>query len=79
MNMVAVLTVPMMVIYDNMIVKTVHTGAQEVGYSLPANFATKGIDLTWIIAVTLSVVFIVWAVWQSKRQAPAYKEAMGDE
>jgi uncharacterized membrane protein len=78
MNMVAVLTVPMMVVYDNLIVQTVHTSAKEAGYSLPAKFVTKGIDLTWIIAIALSAVFIVWAVWQSKRQSPEFKKAMGD-
>ncbi|MBI1870934.1 MAG: sodium-translocating pyrophosphatase [Chlamydiae bacterium] len=73
MNMVSVLTVPLMVAYDSKIVQTVKEGAQESGFSLPERFMTKGIDLTWIIAIFLSMAFIFWAIWQSKRQSPEFE------
>jgi K(+)-stimulated pyrophosphate-energized sodium pump len=73
MNMVSVLAVPMMVIYDRTVVETVRAGAQEAGFLIPETFTTKGIGLTWIIAVVLSLVLIGWSVWQSKKQTPEYK------
>lgn len=73
MNMVSVLAVPMMVIYDSTIVSNVKIGAQEAGFSIPETFVVKGIDLTWIIAVGLSLAFIGWSIWQSKKPTPEYK------
>lgn len=70
MNMVAILSVPLMVPYDSSIVDKVKSGAAEVGFSLPDTFAAKGVDAMWIGLVTVSVVLIGWAIWQSKRETP---------
>jgi K(+)-stimulated pyrophosphate-energized sodium pump len=84
MNMVAILGVPLMVAYSADVVHTVRQGAgyvwdaatnawtagADVIFILPQTFKEKGIDGVWIGAVLISLVLIVWAVWQSKRQAP---------
>jgi K(+)-stimulated pyrophosphate-energized sodium pump len=72
MNMVAVLGVPLMVAYDKSVVQAVIDGAKSFGFHLPDTFKDKGIDGLWIGAVILALVLIVWAVWQSKRQAPEF-------
>lgn len=81
MNMVAILGVPLMVAYDAGVVRTVREGAaqaaqkaleagKEFAFTLPESFQPKSIDGVWIGAVLVSLVLIIWAVWQSKRQAP---------
>ncbi len=72
MNMVAVLGVPLMVAYDQSVVTAVTEGAKKFGFDLPATFQFKPIDSVWIGAVVLSLVLIIWAVWQSKRQSPEF-------
>ncbi len=70
MNMVAILSVPLMVAYDSKVVDTVKEGAKKFGFLLPETFKVKGIDGLWIGAIVLALVLILWAVWQSKRQSP---------
>lgn len=70
MNMVSVLAVPLMVAYDTSIVETVKKGAKEIGFFIPDSFVPKAIDLTWIIAVAFSLLFIIWAVRRSRRELP---------
>ncbi|MBI3037508.1 hypothetical protein HYY75_00455, partial [bacterium] len=41
---------------------------EALDFSIPATFVSKGIDNPWMIAVGVSVVLILWAVWQSKRE-----------
>jgi K(+)-stimulated pyrophosphate-energized sodium pump len=72
MNMVAVLGVPLMVAYDKSVVTAVTEGAKKFGFDLPATFQFKPTDGLWIGAVVLSLVLIIWAVWQSKRQSPEF-------
>jgi len=73
MNMVAVLSVPLMVPYDSAVVDTVKNGAMATGFELPTTFALKAPDPVWASVIGLSLVLIVWAVWQSKRQSPEFQ------
>ncbi len=68
MNMVAVLTVPLMVPYDKKIVDVVKEGAQEFGYALPEKFSyATSSTFAWVmIAVCLGL--IAWASWRSRRE-----------
>ncbi|MEK6676026.1 MAG: sodium-translocating pyrophosphatase [Planctomycetota bacterium] len=77
MNMVAVLAVPMMVVYDSNVVDAVKKKAAELKpeYVLPATFGVKGIDAAWMGAVVVSAVLILWAIWQSKRESGDYESA----
>jgi len=69
MNMVAILTVPMMVVYDSKVVQQVKEGATKWNYPLPDSFAVKpGFDGMWIAAVAVSAFALIWAIWQSKRE-----------
>jgi K(+)-stimulated pyrophosphate-energized sodium pump len=82
MNMVAILGVPLMVAYDKGVVEKVKEGASLVavktlGFTLPANFAAKNIDKFWGIAIVVSLVLILWAIWQSKRQSPEFQKFEG--
>ena len=68
MNMVSVLTVPLMLAIDPMVVKTVNEGAviaPQAVHVLP----TDGGNTTIRVIVILVVVAIIgWAIWQSKRE-----------
>ncbi len=82
MNMVAILGVPLMVGYDKGVVERVKEGAslaavKALGFTLPADFASKNIDKVWGIAIVVSLVLILWAIWQSKRQAPEFQQLDG--
>jgi K(+)-stimulated pyrophosphate-energized sodium pump len=74
MNMVAVLAVPLMVVYDNQVVQAVKDGAANLpaeakkDFILPATFQTQAIDTGWIVAVVVSVALLLWAIYQSKRE-----------
>jgi K(+)-stimulated pyrophosphate-energized sodium pump len=70
MNMVAILSVPLMVPYDGVVIDKVKSGAAAVGFSLPESFVFKSIDGLWISIVLVSVLLIGWAIWQSKRETP---------
>jgi K(+)-stimulated pyrophosphate-energized sodium pump len=68
MNMVAILTVPIMMLYDAKVVSTVRQAAAEAGFTLPASFEARGIDAFFIGAVTLSLLGLAWAIKRSKRE-----------
>ncbi len=70
MNMVAVLTVPLMAVYDRLVVTTVKSAATEVGYTLRQSFAYKGIDAFWIGAVLVSMGLLVWSIRRSHEESP---------
>ncbi len=76
MNMVAILTVPMMVLYDSKVVATVQAGAAAEGWTLPATFAYKSsYDAMWYAAVIASALILAWAIWQSKREGGDIQQA----
>ena len=82
MNMVAILAVPLMVAYDKGVVEKVKEGAalvavKALGFVLPADFHSKNIDTIWVIAIVVSLVLILWAIWQSKRQSPEFQQFEG--
>jgi K(+)-stimulated pyrophosphate-energized sodium pump len=73
MNMVAILSVPLMLAYDPGVVRRVQAGAELARsrgstYRLPENFEARGVDAFWFFAVLLSVAALAWAIWQSKRE-----------
>ncbi len=68
MNMVAVLSVPLMLAYDNQVVDTVNTASRDAGFPLAHELVSRGWDTTRIVAVLVTLVFIGWAIWQSKRE-----------
>jgi K(+)-stimulated pyrophosphate-energized sodium pump len=69
MNMVSVLTVPLMTVYDGMVVRNVKAAAAEIGYTLRAGFQYKGIDAFWIGAVVVSIAVLVWAIRRSHEES----------
>jgi K(+)-stimulated pyrophosphate-energized sodium pump len=68
MNMVAILTVPLMLVYDSRVVDAVRLGADKHNFKLPDDFAVREIDNLWIGAVVVSAIAILWSIWQSKRE-----------
>jgi len=67
MNMVAILTVALMVPFSETVVKQVKDGAASTGYNLPASFAYDS-SFAWIIPVIVCIGIIGWAIWQSKKE-----------
>jgi K(+)-stimulated pyrophosphate-energized sodium pump len=70
MNMVAVLSVPLMLAYDPSVVNTVNTAADNPMYSgaintLPVDGGNFGLR---VAAILVTLVLIGWAIWQSKRE-----------
>jgi K(+)-stimulated pyrophosphate-energized sodium pump len=67
MNMVAVLTVPLMVVYDSKVVTSVRKFAAEPDsrFALRNTFQYKGIDLFWIGVVALAGGLLFWSWFQS--------------
>ena len=70
MNMVAILGVPLMVCYHRDVVDAVKEGAAKFGFPLPADFLSKPIDLVLAGTAVVTLLVILWAVWQSKRESP---------
>ncbi|HVP12855.1 MAG TPA: sodium-translocating pyrophosphatase [Phycisphaerae bacterium] len=70
MNMVAILSVPLMVGYHASVVDAVKEGAKKFGFPLPLEFVSKPVDMVVIGAAVVSLLVILWAVWQSKRESP---------
>jgi K(+)-stimulated pyrophosphate-energized sodium pump len=68
MNMVAILTVPLMLAYDKTVVDAVTKFAAEEKYHLAKSFAFKAVDAFWYITVAAIVLALAWAYWQSKRE-----------
>ena len=69
MNMVSVLVVPLMAVYDGKTVAAVKQFAAELGYPLRATFAHKPYDIVWAAAVVISVVALAWALRRSRQEA----------
>ena len=75
MNMVAVLAVPMMIVYDKTVVTTIQKAAVPFAVSDPQlveninKLQAKGWDTTRTLAVVITLAIIGWAIWQSKREA----------
>jgi K(+)-stimulated pyrophosphate-energized sodium pump len=68
MNMVAILAVPLMLVFDKEVVETVKQGAKEFHYELPKTFHYQEINGLWIGAVVVSLLAVLWSIWQSKRE-----------
>jgi len=68
MNMVSILTVPLMMVFDKQVVDTVKGKAREIGFALPDQFNLTPINALWVIAVAVSAAALAWAIWQSKRE-----------
>jgi len=76
MNMVAILTVPLMAVYDPAVVKSVKDAAANLKdaagnltpYKLPEAFAVAGSQTYRILAIVIAVACLGWAYWQSKRE-----------
>ena len=82
MNMVAVLTVPLMLTYDKTVVNTVN-GAIEDFNKTPGGLASPfkltqpliagGFDATRVVIILAILALIGWAIWQSKRESVSMK------
>src|SRR5205085_11749559 len=78
MNMVAILTVPMMIGYHSNVVERVKEGARlyntnlrpgETAYDLPSTFVLNTNQGFLYGAIIISLAALGWAIWQSKREA----------
>jgi K(+)-stimulated pyrophosphate-energized sodium pump len=78
MNMVAILTVPLMIGFHSNVVNRVKEGAAKYnaslapgqqGYDLPKTFGMNENTALLYGAIILSLVALGWAMWQSKREA----------
>jgi K(+)-stimulated pyrophosphate-energized sodium pump len=75
MNMVSILTVPLMITYDAVVVQRVTDAVAlynknplvQLDYKLPTNFKAVGYDTTWYVMVVVCAAAIAWAYLQSKR------------
>ncbi|MDX1932418.1 MAG: sodium-translocating pyrophosphatase [Capsulimonadales bacterium] len=76
MNMVAILTVPMMIGYDSKVVDNVRQAAAASNYKLPSTFQATGIDALWLIAVGIASAALIWAYVQSKRHIGIVAEVL---
>ncbi len=78
MNMVAVLSVGLMLAYDKVVVKTVNEGAAAFPDAVK-KLPTTGGNLTVRIAViAVCLVLILLAVWQSRRQASLTQASLAE-
>ncbi|MBI2922155.1 MAG: sodium-translocating pyrophosphatase [Planctomycetes bacterium] len=68
MNMVSILTVPLMMVFDKQVVDAVKGKARDIGFGLPDKFNLTPINAMWVIAVAASAAALAWAIWQSKRE-----------
>ncbi|MCX7805358.1 MAG: sodium-translocating pyrophosphatase [Planctomycetota bacterium] len=68
MNMVAILAVPLMLVYDKVLVEKVSQYMEEEKFPKPPHFTYSEIDTFYIIAVLIAVAALVWSYWQSKRE-----------
>ncbi len=74
MNMVSVLTVPLMLVYDEKLVDFVNKGCQEAKFTLDKALVHRPNDTMWWIATVVSLGAIAWSIWQSKRVSPEMKK-----
>ncbi|MGD0093529.1 MAG: sodium-translocating pyrophosphatase, partial [Planctomycetota bacterium] len=83
MNMVAILTVPLMAVYDPEIVESVKKAAANLTdaagkatpYELPKAFAVADSQIFRVLAIAIAVVCLGWAYWQSKRETQGAEPA----
>jgi len=75
MNMVSILTVPLMMVFDKQVVDAVKTKAHAIGFALPEKFGVQPINALWIIAVAVSGAALAWAIWQSKKEGIAMDQS----
>jgi K(+)-stimulated pyrophosphate-energized sodium pump len=68
MNMVSVLTVPLMAVYDRPLVDAVKRFAVESGYALRSGFAYQHKDLFWVGVVAVGFAALVFAIRRSHQQ-----------
>jgi K(+)-stimulated pyrophosphate-energized sodium pump len=69
MNMVAILTVPLMMVYDSALVATVRDAAFKVGFELPATFIARSPDAFYFGAVGFTAMILGYAIWRSKKES----------
>ncbi|MBN2144533.1 MAG: sodium-translocating pyrophosphatase [Candidatus Aureabacteria bacterium] len=69
MNMVSVLAVALMLVYDEKLVNSVKQYALEENFVLRSGFQYKSFDTFWYVAVIVTLLGLLWAFWQSKREA----------
>ncbi len=76
MNMVAVLSVPLMLAYDRQVVDTVNDAAKNPLYTGAVNsLPTDGGNATVRVAVIIVTLIVIgWAVWQSKRETAEMRQ-----
>jgi len=74
MNMVSILTVPLMLVYDQKLVDFVNRGASEAGFVLDKVLVYRPMDAFFGICTVASLGAIVWAIWQSKRESSDLKK-----
>ncbi len=74
MNMVSILTVPLMIVFDKEVVDTVMAKARDISFELPKTFVLQPVNGLWIIAVAVSAAALAWAIWQSKREGMAMED-----
>jgi len=74
MNMVSVLAVPLMLVYDEKLVDFVNRSAAEIGYTMEKKLVHRSNDAVFWIAVVVSLGTIAWAIWQSKRESSHLKQ-----
>ncbi len=73
MNMVAILSVPLMLGYDQLVVDTVNTSAVKYHFDLAHQLVYVGVDNVRVIVILVTILAIGWAIRQSKRE----NEGMG--
>jgi K(+)-stimulated pyrophosphate-energized sodium pump len=82
MNMVAVLTIPLMLGYDRVIVDTVNKAAVEFHFPLAKELVYVGMDPVRVAVIVVVGTLIGWAIWRSRRStapmmSPVEEETVG--
>ena len=76
MNMVAVLTVPLMLAYDPQVVQTVNEGHAKFPDAIKALPTDGGNMMVRVIAIVVVAILIGWAIWQSKRETESMTKSL---
>jgi K(+)-stimulated pyrophosphate-energized sodium pump len=79
MNMVAVLSVPLMLAFDGQVVKTVNEGHAKFPDAVKELPTDGGNTAMRVIAIVVTLVLIGWAIWQSKRENTARNEVSANK
>jgi K(+)-stimulated pyrophosphate-energized sodium pump len=77
MNMVAILTVPLMIVFDKDLVKNVQEGMTKNNFDIPKAFHAAEDPTFWWVIVLVSLAALSWSVWQSHREASVSLETSG--